>query len=109
MCSYHGWRFSSSGGCVRIPQADSPEAEATACASKRSCAVSFPVKVSSGGRCAGAAAGDMLLLLMMVGDAGGARSLLVPCCCCWCSCQEVLLAPGWKPVVLLFTPWQAAC
>lgn len=49
MCSYHGWRFSSSGGCVRIPQADSPEAQATACASKRSCAASFPVKVGGWG------------------------------------------------------------
>lgn len=48
MCSYHGWRFDSSGACTRIPQAASAEAEALACRSHRACAVAHPTKVAQG-------------------------------------------------------------
>eukprot|EP00775_Hariotina_reticulata_P012636 gene12636-12765_t len=36
-CSYHGWRFDSSGRCQDIPQAVDDKAKATACNSTRSC------------------------------------------------------------------------
>jgi nitrite reductase/ring-hydroxylating ferredoxin subunit len=48
MCSYHGWRFQGGGACVRVPQAASPFAEQTACASQRSCASAHPVKQAQG-------------------------------------------------------------
>jgi phenylpropionate dioxygenase-like ring-hydroxylating dioxygenase large terminal subunit len=44
-CSYHGWRFDGSGACRRIPQAVDAAAEAAACASRRSCATTFPVRL----------------------------------------------------------------
>mmetsp|Transcript_16078 Transcript_16078/g.48171 ORF Transcript_16078/g.48171 Transcript_16078/m.48171 type:complete len:558 (+) Transcript_16078:141-1814(+) len=44
-CSYHGWRFDGEGRAQQIPQADDPEAHATAIASKRACATSFPTTV----------------------------------------------------------------
>eukprot|EP00887_Chlorella_sp_A99_P007093 scaffold2.g7093.t1 len=54
MCSYHGWRFrGEDGGCVAIPQArgaqavcmaSSAEAEASACANRRSCATMRPIR-----------------------------------------------------------------
>ncbi|GBF94954.1 hypothetical protein Rsub_07455 [Raphidocelis subcapitata] len=47
-CSYHGWRFNSGGRCVRIPQSVDAKAEATACASSRSCVRSYPVREQSG-------------------------------------------------------------
>ncbi|KAG2497156.1 hypothetical protein HYH03_004746 [Edaphochlamys debaryana] len=47
-CSYHGWRFSGSGACTRIPQALDPAAEAAACSSRRSCATAFPAQEMSG-------------------------------------------------------------
>lgn len=46
-CSYHGWQFAGSGACARIPQAEDPKAEATACASARSCVASYPVLEAS--------------------------------------------------------------
>lgn len=45
-CAYHGWSFDGSGRATHIPQLE-PKAEATACASRRSCAVSLPVQVSA--------------------------------------------------------------
>jgi hypothetical protein len=45
MCSYHGWRFQGDGRCTDIPQALDPKANAAACSSPRSCAVSRPTKV----------------------------------------------------------------
>ena len=45
MCSYHGWRFQGDGACVDIPQSLNAKANATACASSRSCAKAHPVKV----------------------------------------------------------------
>ena len=45
LCSYHGWRFDGDGRTQHIPQADDPAAHATAIASKRACAVSFPTTV----------------------------------------------------------------
>lgn len=47
-CSYHGWRFSGDGRCTRIPQSLDAKAEATACASGRSCAKSYPVREAAG-------------------------------------------------------------
>ena len=46
-CSYHGWRFAGSGQAAAIPQAahDSPQAEKTSCASKRSCVATYPTQV----------------------------------------------------------------
>lgn len=46
-CSYHGWRFLGTGRAASIPQAahDSPQAEKTSCASKRSCAAIYPTQV----------------------------------------------------------------
>eukprot|EP00887_Chlorella_sp_A99_P005079 scaffold241.g5079.t1 len=54
MCSYHGWRFrGEDGSCVAIPQASgaqavwmasSTEAEASACANRRSCAITRPIR-----------------------------------------------------------------
>jgi len=45
MCSYHGWRFQGDGQCVDIPQSLDAKANATACASSRSCIKAHPVKV----------------------------------------------------------------
>jgi len=48
-CAYHGWRFASDGRCTTIPQAaDDIKAEATACASRRSCARVYPCKEAYG-------------------------------------------------------------
>ena len=47
MCSYHGWRFQGDGRCSDIPQALDAKANATACASQRSCATARPAKVVS--------------------------------------------------------------
>lgn len=47
-CAYHGWEFEGSGACTRIPQADSPETHAKACANPRACAKSHPVQVRHG-------------------------------------------------------------
>ncbi|XP_074272396.1 pheophorbide a oxygenase, chloroplastic [Silene latifolia] len=47
-CSYHGWSFSGTGSCTRIPQARSEGPEARAVKSPRACAVRFPTKVSQG-------------------------------------------------------------
>mmetsp|Transcript_48018 Transcript_48018/g.121167 ORF Transcript_48018/g.121167 Transcript_48018/m.121167 type:complete len:553 (+) Transcript_48018:475-2133(+) len=47
-CAYHGWEFSGSGACQRIPQADSPEKAAAACNNPRSCAKRHPTQVRHG-------------------------------------------------------------
>ena len=48
-CAYHGWEFDSRGSCTRIPQLeDDPSARATALASPRSRARSYPVRVEAG-------------------------------------------------------------
>lgn len=47
-CAYHGWEFSGSGACQRIPQADSPESAAAACNNPRSCAKRHPTQVRHG-------------------------------------------------------------
>ncbi|CAL8465289.1 g4824 [Coccomyxa elongata] len=49
-CSYHGWRFEGSGAAAAIPQAayDSPQAERTSLASKRSCVATYPTQVQLG-------------------------------------------------------------
>ena len=44
-CRYHGWAFDKQGTAVEIPMSVDGNANATACASSRSCATSFPVKV----------------------------------------------------------------
>ena len=53
MCSYHGWRFNGEGRCTDIPQSVDAKANATACASPRSCAIARPIKVLywKGGNC----------------------------------------------------------
>jgi phenylpropionate dioxygenase-like ring-hydroxylating dioxygenase large terminal subunit len=48
LCSYHGWRFNGEGQCTSIPQAADGAAEATACASSRSCVQSYPVQIQQG-------------------------------------------------------------
>ncbi|CAG9460724.1 unnamed protein product [Pedinophyceae sp. YPF-701] len=48
VCSYHGWRFSESGNCVDIPQADTEAALRTACSSPRSCLSTVPVRAFAG-------------------------------------------------------------
>lgn len=47
-CAYHGWRFSGGGSCTKIPQAIDAAAEATACASSRSCATAYPTQELAG-------------------------------------------------------------
>ncbi|WJX50145.1 pheophorbide a oxygenase [Trifolium repens] len=47
-CSYHGWSFDGSGGCVVIPQASPEGPEARAVGSPRACATRFPTLVSQG-------------------------------------------------------------
>lgn len=47
-CSYHGWSFSGSGSCTRIPQAAAEGPEARANQSARACAIKFPTLVSQG-------------------------------------------------------------
>jgi nitrite reductase/ring-hydroxylating ferredoxin subunit len=47
-CSYHGWRFDGAGRCTRIPQSLDAKAEATACASGRSCVTAYPLKEYAG-------------------------------------------------------------
>ncbi|KAG2495724.1 hypothetical protein HYH03_006323 [Edaphochlamys debaryana] len=42
-CAYHGWEFDQAGACTRVPQlGGDAKAAATACASPRSCASTFP-------------------------------------------------------------------
>lgn len=43
-----GWRFGGDGRCTRIPQSVDAKAEATACASSRSCVKSYPVREEAG-------------------------------------------------------------
>ncbi|WIA35317.1 hypothetical protein OEZ86_003772 [Tetradesmus obliquus] len=47
-CSYHGWRFDSSGRCTDIPQALDAKAKAVACASSRSCVTAYPTRQQYG-------------------------------------------------------------
>ncbi len=49
MCAYHAWSFNSSGDLVDVPQAHhyGPDGNARACASRRGCVATFPVKVTS--------------------------------------------------------------
>eukprot|EP00879_Flechtneria_rotunda_P007034 GHRR01007384.1.p1 GENE.GHRR01007384.1~~GHRR01007384.1.p1 ORF type:complete len:451 (+),score=111.23 GHRR01007384.1:101-1453(+) len=47
-CSYHGWRFNSSGRCTEIPQAIDDKAKAVACSSSRSSVITYPVKEAYG-------------------------------------------------------------
>ncbi|CAL8461632.1 g1163 [Coccomyxa elongata] len=48
MCAYHAWSFNSSGNLVDVPQAHhyGPDGNARACASRRGCVATFPVKVA---------------------------------------------------------------
>jgi phenylpropionate dioxygenase-like ring-hydroxylating dioxygenase large terminal subunit len=48
MCSYHGWRFTGNGKCIKIPQAASLEAEQRGCNSFRSCATTYPTTEAQG-------------------------------------------------------------
>ncbi|KAF8055112.1 PTC52 [Scenedesmus sp. PABB004] len=48
MCSYHGWEFDATGRCTSIPQIGDAKAAATACASGRTCAVTYPTQVAQG-------------------------------------------------------------
>ncbi|CAN0499001.1 unnamed protein product, partial [Discosporangium mesarthrocarpum] len=41
-CSYHAWRFDSSGACINIPQCPPEQAEL---AKKMACATVYPTKV----------------------------------------------------------------
>ena len=45
-CLQHGWRFAPSGKCTEIPQAETPERNARATASTRSCAIAYPLQAS---------------------------------------------------------------
>uniref|UniRef100_A0A383VN49 Rieske domain-containing protein n=1 Tax=Tetradesmus obliquus TaxID=3088 RepID=A0A383VN49_TETOB len=47
-CSYHGWRFDSSGRCTEIPQAIDAKAKAVACSSSRSCVTRYPTRTEAG-------------------------------------------------------------
>ncbi|KAI3424952.1 hypothetical protein D9Q98_008334 [Chlorella vulgaris] len=47
-CAYHGWQFEGSGAARELPQSEPGSAKATACASKRSCATSFPTAEAHG-------------------------------------------------------------
>ncbi|EFN54729.1 hypothetical protein CHLNCDRAFT_13204, partial [Chlorella variabilis] len=47
-CAYHGWQFGGSGAAREIPQSEPGAPKATACASKRSCAASFPTAHAHG-------------------------------------------------------------
>jgi len=48
-CRYHGWAFDGKDGkCTAIPMSVDAQAEATACASPRSCAKSYPCRVEDG-------------------------------------------------------------
>lgn len=44
----HGWQFGGSGAAREIPQSEPGAPKATACASKRSCAASFPTAHAHG-------------------------------------------------------------
>jgi pheophorbide a oxygenase len=44
----HGWQFAGSGAAQEIPQSEPGTPMATACASKRSCAQSFPTAQAHG-------------------------------------------------------------
>jgi hypothetical protein len=44
----HGWQFEGSGAARELPQSEPGSAKATACASKRSCATSFPTAEAHG-------------------------------------------------------------
>ena len=48
VCRYHGWEFGNDGKATAIPMSTDAKAEATACESPRSCAVSYPVKEEAG-------------------------------------------------------------
>jgi len=48
MCSYHGWKFTGDGKCVKIPQAASIEAEQRGCSSFRACATTYPTAEAQG-------------------------------------------------------------
>ena len=48
-CRYHGWAFEGARGtCTSVPMSVDANAEATACASPRSCAKSYPCRVEDG-------------------------------------------------------------
>ncbi|KAG2449747.1 hypothetical protein HYH02_005272 [Chlamydomonas schloesseri] len=48
-CAYHGWQFDGRGACTHIPQLRNDEkAQATACASRRSCVRAYPTQVAHG-------------------------------------------------------------
>ena len=48
-CRYHGWAFEGERGtCTSVPMSVDANAEATACASPRSCAKSYPCRVEDG-------------------------------------------------------------
>lgn len=44
-CAYHGWRFNGEGQCTTIPQTAEEDELKRAVASKKSCAVTYPVQV----------------------------------------------------------------
>jgi pheophorbide a oxygenase len=48
MCSYHGWKFTGDGKCVKIPQAASPQQEQRGCSSFRACATTYPTVEAQG-------------------------------------------------------------
>ncbi|KAL1530245.1 hypothetical protein AB1Y20_001160 [Prymnesium parvum] len=43
-CAYHGWQFTPTGSCARIPQAE-PKVQKTACASSKACVKAYPLHV----------------------------------------------------------------
>jgi phenylpropionate dioxygenase-like ring-hydroxylating dioxygenase large terminal subunit len=45
-CPYHGWQFSTTGACTRIPQADSRRPAGSGSAADPTSATSFPVRVT---------------------------------------------------------------
>jgi phenylpropionate dioxygenase-like ring-hydroxylating dioxygenase large terminal subunit len=47
LCTYHAWRFDSSGACTSIPQAKK-EKEAELCALPKACAIQHPVQEAQG-------------------------------------------------------------
>lgn len=48
LCAYHAWRFNGEGACVKIPQCETPEKEARACANPKSRAIVFPTQERQG-------------------------------------------------------------
>lgn len=98
MCSYHGWRFSGDGQCTDVPQSVDAKANAAACASPRSCAVSRPLKASHPPCCevlvADPARQDLMDFLSTIYRACCARGQLLLCMRCMQVLQGMVFVWG---------------